>query len=104
MMDMAQIEGEHRRKLESEAQGANIEAMRRQFSEAKLGQIFALVIALTFLGVGAYVSVHGQPWSGTILGGIGVSGIVTAFIVGRGRETQPQETTTAPPDQSPSST
>jgi uncharacterized membrane protein len=91
MLDMANTEGEHRRAIESKALEANVEAMRKQFSEARLGQIFALVIALVFLGVGAYVSVHGQPWSGTILGGIGVSGIVTAFIVGRGKEGQPQE-------------
>jgi hypothetical protein len=55
--------------------------MRRQFAEARLGQVFALVIALAFVIVGAYVSVHGQPWSGTILAGVGLGGIVTAFIV-----------------------
>lgn len=92
IMDSAHAESVHRQKLEAKALDANIEAMRKQFDEARLGQIFALIIALAFVIVGGYVSLHGQPWSGTILGSIGLGGIVTAFIVGRGKNSQPQET------------
>ena len=92
IIDAAHEEGVHRHELETKALDANVEAMRRQFAEARLGQVFALIIALTFVGVGAYVSIHGQPWSGTILGGIGLGGIVTAFIVGREKPNPPSET------------
>jgi len=90
-MDGAHAESVHRQMLESTALTANIEAMRRQYAEARLGQIFALIIALAFVIVGGYVSLHGQPWSGTILGGIGLGGIVTAFIVGRGKHNPTSE-------------
>lgn len=77
---MARTEGEHRRIMESKVLDANIEAMRRQFAEARWGQVFAFIIALAFVFVGAYVIVRGHPWPGTILGGVGLGGIVTTFI------------------------
>ena len=100
IMDAAHAESVHRQTLESTALNANIEAMRRQYAEARLGQVFALTIALAFVVVGGYVSLHGQPWSGTILGGIGLGGIVTAFIVGRGKHSPTSE----PPADNNSST
>jgi uncharacterized membrane protein len=90
-MDAAHAESIHRQTLESTALDANIEAMRRQYAEARLGQVFALIIALAFVIVGGFVSLHGQPWSGTILGGIGLGGIVTAFIIGRSRNSPASE-------------
>jgi uncharacterized membrane protein len=90
-MDAAHAESVHRQTLESTALGAQVEAMRRQYAEARVGQVFALIIALAFVLVGGYVSIHGQPWSGTILGSIGLGGIVTAFIVGRGKINPPSE-------------
>jgi uncharacterized membrane protein len=91
IMDAAHAESVHRQTLESTALGAQVEAMRRQYAEARVGQVFALIIALAFVLVGGYVSIHGQPWSGTILGSIGLGGIVTAFIVGRGKINPPSE-------------
>jgi uncharacterized membrane protein len=85
MVEMARIEGEHRRTMESKTLDANVEAMRKQFSEARVGQVFALIIALTFVLVGAFVIVRGYSWPGTTLGSVGLGGIVTSFIVGRGK-------------------
>jgi uncharacterized membrane protein len=98
IIDAAHDEGLHRQKLESKALDANIEAMRRQYAEARLGQIFALVIAIAFVAVGGFIAIKGQPWSGTILGGVGLGGIVTAFIVGRNKPEQSQPT----PENNPS--
>lgn len=89
LVDAAYAEGQHRQGLENKTLDANIEAMRRQFAEARLGQIFAFAIAVTFVLVGAYVTLEGHPWPGTILGGVGLGGIVTAFIVGRDKRQQP---------------
>ncbi len=85
MFELARIEGEHRRSMESQSLQASIEAMRRQFSEARLGQVFAFIIALTFMIGGAYVIIRGYAWPGTVLSGVGLGGIVTSFIVGRGK-------------------
>ena len=96
ILEAARIEGEHRREMESKVVNANVEGMRKQFGEARLGQVFAFVIAIFFVLVGAYVILRGQPWPGTILGGAGLGGIVTAFIVGRGRRNSQQENTVQP--------
>lgn len=72
---------------------ADVEAMRRQYSEARLGQIFAFVIAMAFIAVGGLVIDRGHPISGTLIGGAGVSGIVTAFILGRTKRDSKQEAT-----------
>ena len=102
IIDAAHAEGLHRQKLESQSLDANIEAMRRQFAEARLGQVFALIIAITFVVVGGYVAIKGQPWSGTILGGVGLGGIVTAFIVGRHRQEPPSEDASSASENAPS--
>ena len=80
---MAEEEGKSRRDLETKAIDAQVEAMRRQFTEARFGQVFAFVIAVLFLGCGTYVATLGQPWAGALFGGIGLGGVVTTFIVGR---------------------
>lgn len=85
LVEMVQTEAEHRRKMESDGLAASVEGMRRQFSETRLGQVFAFIIAMAFIFAGAFVILHGHPWPGTILGGAGLTGIVTAFLRGRGR-------------------
>lgn len=62
---------------------ANVDAMRRQFAEARLGQVLAFAISIAFLATGAYVAINGQPWVGGILGTMGLSTIVASFITGR---------------------
>jgi uncharacterized membrane protein len=80
---MAEVQGNHRRAMEVRMAEASVEEMRRAFTEARVGQLCALAISLAFLVVGAYVSIHGQPWVGGILGTMGLSGIVANFIHGR---------------------
>jgi uncharacterized membrane protein len=88
IIQMAEDEGRSRRALEAKAVDAQVEGMRRQFWEARLGQIFAFSIAALFLGCGTYIATLGQPWAGALFGGIGLGGIVTTFIAGRTRVTQ----------------
>jgi uncharacterized membrane protein len=84
LFDAVQAEGLHRQSMESKALDANIEAMRRGYREARWGQILAFLIAVAFLVGGIYLSTHGQPWPGAVLGVGGIGGIVTTFIIGRG--------------------
>jgi uncharacterized membrane protein len=84
IIEMAEEQGTHRRAVENKAVDAQVEGMRRQFREARLGQIFAFLIAVFFLGCGTYIATAGgEPWAGALFGGIGLGGIVTTFIVGR---------------------
>jgi hypothetical protein len=86
---MAESQGEHRREIERKMAEASIEGMRRGFREARVGQIFAFLISLAFLGTGAYVAIEGQPGAGTALSGMGLSGIVVTFIQGREKSKAP---------------
>lgn len=91
ILDAISVEGDHRRALEKKNLDANIEAMRRQFAEARLGQIFAFSIAVSFAVVGAFLALHGQPWPGALLGSAGLGGIVTSFIAGRRGQSERNE-------------
>ncbi len=89
---MAEQEGEHRRELENEA--VEIERVKVEYAwrEVVVGQVFALVIALSGIIAGGIVAVKGQPAAGGLIGGLGIGGIVSAFILGRGRvEREKQE-------------
>ncbi len=99
ILDLAEGEAVHRRAMEEKSLAGDVEAMRRQFSEARLGQLCALLIALAFVGAAVYVTVNGQPWAGVFFSGIGIGGIVSAFIWGRTR--QPESKPLPAPKPSP---
>jgi uncharacterized membrane protein len=91
LIELVHIEGKHRREMDSRTLDAQIEEMRKQFWEARIGQICALTTTLVFVFVGAYVITRGYAWSGTILGGLGLGGVVSAFIMGRNRANSTQQ-------------
>jgi uncharacterized membrane protein len=57
--------------------------------ETTLGQVFALIIGVVAICAGTYSATHGAQWSGSVIGGGGVVGLVTAFILGRRRPSKP---------------
>ena len=79
---MTEEQGRHRREIEKTLAAASVEEMRRNFMQARIGQVFAFLVSLGFLSTGAYVSVSGQPWVGALLGAMGISGIVGSFLNG----------------------
>jgi len=83
IIKMAEEESAHRRDLEKlavESQAKDQAAYRRA---EMLGQISGLAIGLAAIGGAVYSAVHGAQIAGSILGTTGVSGLVTAFIMGR---------------------
>ena len=71
-------------------QSEHIRAMDRKHAEAQirvtyLGQIFGLVIGMTAIISGALVAAHGSQWAGGFIGGGGVIGLVSVFVLGRSR-------------------
>ena len=89
IIELTEIQGAHRRLMEERALEAQVEGMRRQFQEARLGQILAAAVALLALASGTFVAVHGQPWPGALLGVAGLTGIFSAFLAGRDRDESP---------------
>lgn len=59
------------------------EALRSGYAERRLGQIFALVIALFALSVSVVLAYTGNETTASIVGGSTVVGLVSIFVVGR---------------------
>ena len=48
-----------------------------------LGQVFGLIIGLTAIISGSLTAYHGSPLAGGFIGGGGVIGLVSVFVLGR---------------------
>jgi uncharacterized membrane protein len=88
---MAEREATHRQDIERGLVELQITDSQRRFSESRFGQICALLITLSGMGVGAYTALHGHEIAGSILGVGGIGGIVTTFILGRPKQQQQPE-------------
>ncbi len=80
IVSMAESEAEHRRAVERDIVHAQIQDAEQERTERRIGQFLALLIALTVVIAGAYVSTHGAAWPGALLGSTGVTGLVMAFL------------------------
>jgi uncharacterized membrane protein len=58
-------------------------ALRAQIVVTYLGQVFGLVIGMTAIISGALTAYHGSQWAGGFIGGGGVIGLVSVFVLGR---------------------
>jgi len=76
VMIMTEKQSNHRISIEEKV-------ITGQLKESKLGQIFGLIIGLTAIICGTICILFGQPISGTIIGGIGLTSLVSAFIIGK---------------------
>ena len=64
-------------------------ALNTDSRNSLLGVIFAFILGLTTIVTGGIVVLKGQPWPGTIIGSVGLVGLVSAFIYGtRERRTE----------------
>jgi uncharacterized membrane protein len=69
-------QGEHRRSLENRTLVAQVELARR-------GQLFGFILGLTALTGGTLAAVLGAQWAGGFIGGSGVVGLVSVFVLGQ---------------------
>ncbi|HTU16753.1 MAG TPA: hypothetical protein VMG10_01720 [Gemmataceae bacterium] len=58
-------------------------ALQAQIVVTYLGQVFGLVIGMTAIICGALTAYHGSQWAGGFIGGGGVIGLVSVFVLGR---------------------
>jgi uncharacterized membrane protein len=58
-------------------------SIQAQITVTYLGQIFGLIIGVTAIISGALTAYHGSQWAGGFIGGGGVIGLVSVFVLGR---------------------
>ncbi len=73
---MAEREMDHRRDVE-------LKIISKEYTEAGRGQIFALTIGTIAIIAAGFISVTGAQWTASVIGGGGVIGLVSVFILGR---------------------
>ena len=76
IIQMAEAQADHRRKLEDCT-------IRGQMHQSNRGQWMALGISLTVIGASVWVTLAGRPWVGGALGGTTVVSLAGIFIVGK---------------------
>ena len=86
IVKMAEEQGNHRRLLEAKTLEAQIAHTQARNLEAKMGQVFAFILAVFTIIVGAYLVIHNYKVAGTIVGGMGLASIIIAFIYGTKKE------------------
>lgn len=79
IMVMAEKQQEHRFKLEEKAVSA-------QVKQSGIGQVFGLVVCLVGLGISALLGLYGHELASGILGGGGLVGLASVFVVGKNRQ------------------
>lgn len=76
ILQMTEKRSDHNMRMEDKA-------ISGELQQSKLGQIFAFIIAMSFLIVSGLLIYLGHEVAGSILGTIDLVALVTAFLVGR---------------------
>jgi uncharacterized membrane protein len=79
ILKMTEEQSSHRRELEKQVIDENLK-------QAKRGQRYGLIIGLAAIAVGGACIMSGQWIGGSIIGGGGLTGLVSVFIVGKRKE------------------
>jgi uncharacterized membrane protein len=88
---MTEREQTHRHRQEQEELQATIEDQIRSRRERRLGQTLGFILALVLTGSGIALTLASYPTVGGIDFSTTVAGVVTTFVVGRGRAAMPPE-------------
>jgi uncharacterized membrane protein len=83
IIELTEIQGNHRRELEAKKLEAEISHQKRRDCEAKIGQLCALFIAVSAIVGGTITAIYGYEWAGGLIGVSGIGGIVYTFVHGR---------------------
>jgi uncharacterized membrane protein len=76
IMLMAEAQQAHRMKLESDTIG-------EQMRQSGRGQNFGFIIGIIALLVGGAVAMYGHEITGSVIGGGGITGLVSVFVYGK---------------------
>lgn len=94
IIKMAEQEAEHRRSIEHSLVQFEANESARDSVEARRGQVCALLIALTALGISGYTAMAGHEIAASIIGVGGLGSIITSFLI---RKVPPDQPPPVPP-------
>ncbi len=60
-----------------------LEELRSEYAYRRLGQILGFAIGLVAIVTGSITAIQGAEWAGLAIGGGGVIGLVSVFVIGR---------------------
>lgn len=83
IIQMTETQANHRRELEAKTLNAEIEHTKNIDFEARIGQIFAFILAILLISGSIYAIITGYQIGGSILGSTTIISLVVAFIKGR---------------------
>jgi hypothetical protein len=83
-------QGAHRRMVERRVLSLDKKALEAAIFSERLGVACALVIALVGFGCATFLVADGHGVEGTVIFGLDVGGLVSAFILGRPKAEQPK--------------
>jgi hypothetical protein len=90
ILDEFRNQGAHRRTVERRALSLDKKALEAAIFSEQLGVACALVIALVGFGCATFLVARGHGVEGTVIFGLDVGGLVSAFILGRPKADQPK--------------
>jgi uncharacterized membrane protein len=76
IISLTEAEQKHRHQVEATVVG-------QTFEEQKRGQVFGLIIGIVAIVAGTIAAIAGSTVAGSIIGGGGVIGLVSVFVLGR---------------------
>lgn len=97
IMAMAEDEARHRREIEAQAAAVAVKDAWWKRAERRVGQICAVVFALTCVLVGGWISTSGHPVAGTMFSGTTLVTVVGAFLYGSKEKERDEAVTPGPP-------
>jgi uncharacterized membrane protein len=74
IIELAQTQGRHRQQMEEKL-------ILAQFREARLGQIYSLVVALVSIFAGVFLALHGAQIAASIIGSSGLLGTIAIMLI-----------------------
>jgi len=86
IVNMAEEQGRHRRKMEGKIIEAQILDSKEERIERRIGQILGFMIGFIALLISAYISINGSPITGSVIGGGALVSLVSVFVIGRRKE------------------
>jgi uncharacterized membrane protein len=86
IIQMAENEQKHRHSMQEKLINAQIDDAKRDRMEARLGQVFGLVIGTTSIAAGSITAIVGAPIAGAFIGTAGVTSLVAVFVIGRKKQ------------------
>ena len=98
LIRMAEKEQDHRHEMQKKLVDGQLNNTKRFYDERKRGQIFGLTIGLIGIISGSILAFNDKQIAGSFIGTAGIGGIVSVFVIGRGKSKDENNQTRLPSD------